>query len=94
MTLENFIKKFEFLTYTDNGMARTSYLIRIYIPIDSGQTWFDFGCLDTNAPLKLELLHTIFPPDILSREIDSISYNQDIPDHIEIVLEGGDINDR
>lgn len=92
MTLENFIKKFEFLTYTDNGMARTSELIRIYIPTDSGQTWFDFGCLDTS---KLELLHTIFPPDILSREIDSISYNQDIPDHIEIVLEDkGDTNDR
>ena len=91
MTLENFIKKFEFLTYTDNGMARTSYLIRIYIPIDSGRTWFDFGCEDT---LKLELLHTIFPPDILSREINSISYNQDIPDHIEIVLEEGDISDR
>ena len=91
MTLENFIKKFEFLTYTDNGMARTSYLIRIYIPIDSGRTWFDFGCED---PSKLELLHTIFPPDILSREITSISYNQDIPDHIEIVLEEGDANDR
>lgn len=90
MTLENFIKKFEFLTYTDNGMARTSYLIRIYIPIDSGQTWFDFGCLDSS---KLELLHTIFPPDILSREINSISYNQDIPDHIEIVLEEGDDSD-
>lgn len=86
MTLENFIKKFEFLTYTDNGMARTSYLIRIYIPTDSGRTWFDFGCLDSSPPLKLELLHTIFPPDVLSREIDSISYNQDIPDHIEIVL--------
>lgn len=91
MTLENFIKKFEFLTYTDNGMARTSYLIRIYIPIDSGRTWFDFGCEDI---LKLELLHTIFPPDVLSREINSISYNQDIPDHIEIVLEEGDANDR
>lgn len=84
MTLENFIKKFEFLTYTDNGMARTSYLIRIYISTDSGRTWFDFGCEDT---LKLELLPTIFPPDVLSREINSISYNQDIPDHIEIVLE-------
>lgn len=87
MTLENFIKKFEFLTYTDNGMARTSYLIRIYIPTDSGVTWFDFGCEDTSDTLKLELLHTIFPPDVLSREISSISYNQDIPDHIEIVLE-------
>lgn len=83
MTLENFIKKFEFLTYTDNGMARTSDLIRIYIPTDNGLMWFDFGCLDTS---KLELLPTIFPLDILSREIDSISYNQDIPDHIEIVL--------
>lgn len=87
MTLENFIKKFEFLTCTDNGMARTSYLIRIYITIDSGRTWFDFGCLDSSPSSKLELLHTIFPPDILSREITSISYNQDIPDHIEIVLE-------
>lgn len=86
MTLENFLKKFTFITYTDNGMDFSSELIRIYIPLNSGVAWFDFGCLDNSLPLKIELIHEIFPPDILSREIDSIRYNENIPGRIDIML--------
>lgn len=90
MTLESFIKHFEFITYTDNGMAVSSEIIRIYIPLDTDISWFDFGCLDTSIPLKMELIHKIFPPDILSREIDSIRYNENIPGRIDIMLKRGD----
>lgn len=88
MTLESFLDKFEFITYTDNGMAVSSEIIRIYIPLDSDVSWFDFGCLDTSSGSKRELIHEIFPPDILSREIDYISYNEFIPGRIDIMLKG------
>ena len=86
MTLESFIKHFEFITYTN--MAVSSEIIRIYIPLDADISWFNFGCEDTCVPLKMELIHKIFPPEVLSREIDSIRYSDNIPGRIDIMLKG------